>query len=192
MKKWKYVYGLAFIMGISVFILGYYYYNKQRDNFEKERDEFREEWKEHNKKRVFEKNSIYWDLIRFCIYHPRWNEFKEKYLQELEKSGIDINSKMFDDQINDPYLGYYGIERFIKLYYHRDSVEREKLREYNSFYIESWDDYKSYPYNLQDFESYNRSTGFSFIYEIPGYIIGGIVFLSLIMLICYCISLIKL
>ncbi len=195
MNIWKLAFGLTLTMSLFVYVLGCYYDKNISDDFENKRTEFRKEWENYNKKRVSEKIDLYWTLVHSCLHNPHWNEFKEKYLQELEISGFDKSSKMFDDEIYDPSLGFYRVESFIKHYYHRDSEEREKLREYKSFYIDSWHDYKSYPYELRDYKSYkeNLSTDFSFIYKEDPIESALKVFISclLIMLICKCVINIK-
>ena len=149
---------LSLFGGIITYLIGSYYENQQKVDFEIEYKEFRYQWKADIKKKKEEKLHILSKLNTICTLNPHWKEYKESYLQRAENSGRDMSSKMFDEWIWSGYLSYSIIEEFIKQHYHRDSEERELLRTYSSPSLD-YEECESlaFPYRLLYFDAYKES-----------------------------------
>lgn len=71
---------LSLFGGIITYLIGSYYENQQKVDFEIEYKEFRYQWKADIKKKKEEKLHILSKLNTICTLNPHWKEYKESYL----------------------------------------------------------------------------------------------------------------
>ena len=139
----------ALFLSILFYIICDNVEKKYYAEYRKEKDEFETNWMkdtEQKKKAILD---LRIKITTMSITSPYWLEYREDYLQRAENSGIDLSSRMFDKMIIN-LTGFSIVVDFIKSYYHRDSPERELLRELESPSLD-YDVRPRFPYHLVDF-----------------------------------------